>query len=73
MSLDSSRSGVCASTFHLTGPTHYLWNSQAQNLTKKTLKLSPTRYYLYLKIILLQYFQQKVFNFQQISGIQTDP
>ena len=33
--------------------------------------LGPRALFTSLKIILLQYFQQQIFNFQQISGIQT--
>ena len=50
------------------GPVHYSQDLQILYLVKKKLKMDLTVLFIYLKIILLQYFQ-----FSIISGIQTDP
>ena len=49
-------------------PVHYLRDPQVRISTNFYLKLNPTALFIYLKIILLQYFQ-----FSTISGIQIDP
>ena len=45
-------------------PVHCSRDSQVRILVKSTLKLSLTALFTHLKIILLQYFQFSVFNFQ---------
>ena len=42
-------------------------------LSTFSLKIGPTALFTHLKIILLQYFQFLVFNFNKISFIQIDP
>ena len=52
----------------MVGHVHCSRDLQIRNSVKKSLKLGSTRYYSYLKIILLQYFQ-----FSVINGILTNP
>ena len=58
----------CVSAFFSLGPMHYSQDLQVLNLTKSTLKLSPTALFTHLKIILLQCFQFSIFSNKRYSN-----